>query len=221
MKKLFYSLLLISSIGFSQIEKEVGDFNKVTTFDQIDVRLIQGTENKVVLNGNGSEEVEVINKNGELKIRMPFTRLLDGENISATVYYNQINALEANEGSRISSEKEIKSVLFDIKVKEGAQIKINLQADKLKARISNGSIVEIEGSLKNQEVVINSGGQYKAENLHSEQSDITLNAGGFASVFATDLVEATVRAGGFIKIYGKPKQINKNILAGGSIVEAK
>ena len=87
MKKIVFSLLLISSVAFSQIEKNVGDFNKVTSFDQIDVLLVPSDENKVVLDGNGANEVEVVNKNGELKIRMPLTRLLDGDNISATVYY--------------------------------------------------------------------------------------------------------------------------------------
>ena len=95
MRKFVYSLLLFSTLGFSQIEKEVGDFNKVTTFDQIDVRLIPGDVNKVVLTGNGSDEVELVNKNGELKLRMPFTKLLDGDNISATVYFKKIDAIEA------------------------------------------------------------------------------------------------------------------------------
>ena len=40
MKKLVYSLLFISSLAFAQKEKEVGDFNKVTSFDKIDVILI-------------------------------------------------------------------------------------------------------------------------------------------------------------------------------------
>ena len=92
MKKIVYSLLLISSIAFSQTEKNVGDFNKVTAFDQIDVTLIPGKENKVLLTGSGSEEVDLVNKNGELKIRMPLTRLLDGGNVSATVYYKNIDA---------------------------------------------------------------------------------------------------------------------------------
>lgn len=118
MKKLIYSLLLISTLCFSQTEKEVGDFNKVTTFDQIDVRLIPGDVNKVVLSGKGSDEVEIVNKNGELKIRMPFSKLLDGDNISATVYFKKIDAVEANEGSRISSEKEITNTSFDIKAKK-------------------------------------------------------------------------------------------------------
>jgi hypothetical protein len=221
MKKIIYSLLLISTLGFSQVEKEVGDFNKVTTFDQIDVRLIPGEVNKVVLTGSGSDEVELVNKNGELKIRMPFSKLLDGDNISVTVYYKNISAVEANEGSRISSEKEITSTSFDIKAKEGAEINLKILVEKLIVRVANGSKIEIEGIATNQDVLVNSGGEYKGEKLHSEHTDVTVNAGGNADVFTTGLVEAKVRAGGTIIIYGKPKQINKKIVAGGSIEEAK
>ena len=221
MKNINYFLLLITSIGFSQIEKEVGDFNKVTTFDQIDVRLIPGEVNKVVLTGNGSDEVELVNKKGELKIRMPLTRLLDGDNISATVYFKKIDAVEANEGSRISSEKEITSTSFDIKAKEGSQINLVLQVEKLIVRVANGSKIELEGIAKSQEVIVNSGGEYQGEKLHTEKTYITLNAGGNANIFATDLVEAKIRAGGTITIYGKPKQINKKIVAGGTIELAK
>jgi hypothetical protein len=221
MKKIVYSLLLISSIGYSQTEKEVGDFNKVTTFDQIAVRLIPADVNKVVLTGNGSDEVELVNKNGELKIRMPFSKLLDGDNISAAVYFKKIDAVEANEGSRISSEKEITNTSFDIKAKEGAEIHLNLQVEKLIVRVANGSKIELEGIATNQDVLVNSGGEFKGEKLHTNLTDITVNAGGNACIFATELVTAKVRAGGMITIYGKPKQINKKIIAGGSIEEAK
>jgi hypothetical protein len=221
MRKFVYSLLLFSTLGFSQIEKEVGDFNKVTTFDQIDVRLIPGDVNKVVLIGKGSDEVELVNKNGELKIRMPFTKLLDGDNISATVYFKKIDAIEANEGSRISSENEITTTSFDIKAKEGAEIHLNLKVEKLIVRVANGSKIELEGIATNQDVLVNSGGDFLAEKFHTNLTDITVNAGGNANVFATELVTAKVRAGGTITIYGKPKQINKKIVAGGSIEEVK
>jgi hypothetical protein len=220
MKKIIYSLLLISSIAFSQTEKNVGDFNKVTAFDQIDVTLIPGKENKVLLIGSGSEEVELVNKNGELKIRMPLTRLLDGGNVSATVYYKNIDAVEANEGSRIASEALFTATSFDIKAKEGSEIKIKLQVDRLTARVANGSTINLSGSAKNQEVLVNSGGIYEAEKLVTNQTVITVNAGGESDVYATDLVEAKVRAGGDIIIYGKPKQINQKIVAGGTIKEA-
>jgi hypothetical protein len=220
MKKIVYCLLLISSVAFSQTEKSVGDFNKVTAFDQIDVTLIPANENKVLLTGNGSEEVELVNKNGELKIRMPLTRLLDGDNVSAIVYYKKIEAVEANEGSRIASEATFTATSFDIKAKEGSQIKIKLQVDRLTARVANGSTINLSGTAKNQEVLVNSGGIYEAEKLVTNQTVITVNAGGESDVYATDLVEAKVRAGGDIIIYGKPKQINQKIVAGGTIKEA-
>ena len=72
MKKIVYCLLLISSVAFTQIEKKVGDFYKVTAFDKIDVLLIQSDVNKVILKGDKADEVELVNKNGELKIKMNF-----------------------------------------------------------------------------------------------------------------------------------------------------
>ena len=220
MKKIIYSLLIVSSMAFGQNEKNVGDFNKVTSFDRIDVFLIPSDENKVQLDGKGADEVEFVNKNGELKIRMPLTRLLDGGNVSATVYYKNIDAVEANEGSRIASESVFIATSFDIKAKEGSEIKIKLQVDRLTARVANGSTIQLSGTAKNQEVLVNSGGIYEAEKLVTNQTVITVNAGGESDVYATDLVEAKIRAGGDIIIFGKPKQINQKIVAGGTIKEA-
>ena len=219
MKNLYFILLIISTAAFSQIEKEVGDFYKVTAFDQIDVLLIASDENKVILNGNGVEDVELINKNGELKIRMPLIKLLSGDNISATVYFKELTAVEANEKSRIASEATFEATGFDIVAKEGSEIKIKLLVDRLTAKITNGSKVNVEGNATTQDILINSGGVYEAEKLLTNQTYIT--AGGEAAIYATDIVDAKVRAGGVITIYGKPKQINQNIVAGGRIEEAK
>ncbi len=219
MSRLIFLFFFIFSISFAQTEKNVGDFNKVTSFDQIEVLLIPSDENKVVLDGSGSEDVEIVNKNGELKIRMRLTKMLSGDNISATVYYKNIDAVEANEGSRISSEATFKATTFDIIAKEGSQIKIKINVDRLTVRVANGSTISISGTAKNQDVLINSGGIYEAERLKTSQTIITANAGGDADVYATDLVDAKVRAGGDIRIYGKPKQINQKIVAGGTIKE--
>lgn len=212
----------IFSIGIAQNEKKVGDFNKVTAFDQIDVNLIASSENKVILTGANSQEVELVNKNGELKIRMPLTKTMQGDDVSATVYYKKLDAVEANEGSRISSKDEISAINFDIICKEGSEIKLtNLQADRLQVRASQGSIVTVIGTVKNQDILSNSGGKYDGQDCKTEQTVVTVNAGGLAHVYATDLVDAKTRAGGEIKIYGNPKQINEKKIAGGKIEQAK
>lgn len=220
MKNTFLTFITCSifSFGIAQTSKNVGDFTKVTAFDKMDVNLVASTENKIVLTGVNSQEVELVNKNGELKIRMPFTKILQGDAVSVTVYFKKLEGVEANEGSRVASNDLIKALNFDIICKEGSEIKLlNVQTDKLNVRTSQGSIVTIRGTAKIQDIVSNSGGKYDGQDCISEQTAVTVNAGGIAIVFATDLVEAKTRAGGDIKILGNPKQIVQKTVAGGSI----
>lgn len=217
MKKLLFSLLLISSLTYAQNEKKVGDFHKVTAFDQITVELIASEENKVVLSGTNSDVVEVVNKNGELKLRMPLTNLLKGNQVNVKVYYTDLTAIEANEGSQISSDSSIKAIGFDIIAKEGSKIDINLEVSNLNVKITSGGIVKTAGTAKNQDVVISAGAIYEAKELTTEQTVISINAGGEAAIFATELADAKARAGGDIMIYGNPSQVNKKTFAGGRI----
>ena len=222
MKKIIFSLLLMNSLTYAQLEKNVGDFTKVTAFDKIDVNLVAASENKVVLTGVNSKEVELVNKNGELKIRMPLIKMLSGYSVSATVYYKKIEAVEANEGSRITSKDTISVLNFDVICKEGSDIKLtNLQADRLQIRVSQGSIVTIIGTVKNQEVLSNSAGKYDGQDCKTQQTVVTVNAGGIAEVNATDIVNAKTRAGGEITIYGNPKKVIEQSVAGGTIKQVK
>lgn len=220
-KKIVFSLLVFSSMAFGQIEKKVGYFTKVTAFDRIDVLLVPGNENIVQLDGNEAEEVELINKNGELKIRMPLTKLLDGDHISVTVYYKNLTAVEANEGSRIACGDNIKATSFDIIAKEGSEVKLILDVDKLNVKVKNGSTVDLQGNALTQDAIVNSGGRYLAPGLITNQTSITVTAGGEAHIYATNIVDAKVRAGGNITIHGNPKQINKDVVVGGTICEVK
>ena len=208
-------------MAFGQIEKKPGNFNKVTSFDRIDVMLIPGNENIVQLDGKEAEEVELVNKNGELKIRMSLRKFLDGENISVTVYFKNLIAVEANEGSRIACGDKIKVTSFDVIAKEGAEIRLIFDVESLKVKVKNGATVTLDGNALVQDVVVNSGGRYFASGLMTNQTSVAVTAGGESHIFATEVVNAKVKAGGNVTIYGKPKEINKGIVAGGTICEVK
>ena len=51
----------------AQVTKNLGDFSTVRVFDKINVTLVKGTENKIVLKGEGSNDVEVLQKTTTLK----------------------------------------------------------------------------------------------------------------------------------------------------------
>lgn len=218
MKSVFTAILLTFFTSFyAQITKNVGDFHKVTSFDKIDVVLVQSTESKVIVSGSDAESVEFVNNNGELKIRMPLDKILSGDTILVKVFYTKIDAIEANEGSRITAENTLTSSKFEIIAKEGSTINIDLQTKTLVSKISSGAEVDINGKATNHDAIVNAGGILNAKGLITAQTTITCNAGGEADVFATDYALAKVRAGGTILIYGNPKKLDQKVVLGGTI----
>jgi hypothetical protein len=220
MKKIALVLFVfVVQATFAQVTKDLGDFNTVKVYDRLTVTLIESTENKMFISGNRQAEVEIVNSNGELKIRMPFPKLLSGEDISIKLFFKNIDAIAASEGSYVSSEANFKQTIMDLNAREGAEIKVDLDVEKVNVKAVTGGIIELSGKALNQDVTLMTGGILKSKELHTSQTTINVSAGGNAEIHATAFVDAKVRAGGSIYIYGSPKQINKETLFGGSIIE--
>ena len=220
MKKVLLVLLaFVTQITFAQVTKDLGEFSAIKVYDRLTVNLISSTDNKIVITGNREGEVEVVNNNGELKLRMPFPKLLSGEDIAIKLYFKNIESISASEGSYVSSDANFKQTIMDLDAREGAEIKIDVDVEKVNVKAVTGGIIELSGKATNQDVKLMTGGILKSKELQTSQTTINVSAGGNAEIYATTLVDAKVRAGGFIYIYGSPKQINKETLFGGSIIE--
>ncbi|SRX72555.1 head GIN domain-containing protein [Aequorivita antarctica] len=220
MKKLiFISVLFITSFAFSQeeIKTEVGDFSELKVYDLITVKLIPSDENRVVIAGKNTEYVKTINDNGVLKIRMELEERFDGNATTVTVFFKNIAIIDANEGSKIYSETEIRIASLELKTQEGGKIDIAVATENLNIKSVSGGVIEVKGTTQRQDININSGGVYEAKELISKETYVTVTAGGSATVFATDIVDAKVTAGGYITVYGNPNEVKKKKLAGGKI----
>lgn len=218
-KVVVVAFAIVSQITFAQVTKKIGDFNQLKVYDKLKVELIESSENKVVISGNRENEVEVVNKNGELKLRMPFPKLLSGEDISIKLYFKSIDGITASEGSYISSDAVFKQTILDLSAKEGSEIYLELDTQKANIKAVTGGTIELIGKAINQDVSIMSGGSLRSKGLKTSQTTITVSAGGNAEINASVLVDAKVKAGGSIFIYGKPKQINQQTILGGTIIE--
>jgi hypothetical protein len=220
-KLLIITFVIVTQMSFGQVTKNLGDFSDIKVFDKLKVILISSSENRAVITGNREGEVEFVNRNGELKIRMPFPKLLSGDDITIKLYFKDIESISASEGSYVASDDKFKATIMDLNAREGAEINIDIDVQKVNVKAVTGGIIELSGKALNQDVVLMSGGVLNSKDLHTSQTTISVSAGGTAEIYATTLVDAKVRAGGSIYIYGSPKQINKETLFGGTIVEKK
>ncbi len=214
-------LLFITVATFAQgpKEKQVGDFTTVKVFDLIHISLVKSDENKVIISGEDVDDVQVINKNGTLKIRMKLDQIFNGTETFVAVHYTNLEVIDGNEGARIVGNELIEQDKIELKTQEGALIKVGLNVDKVTIKAVSGGIVETSGRANSQSILINTGGIYEGKDFETKNTEVKIRTGGEAEVNTTEVVDAKVTAGGDIFIYGNPSRVNKKTTLGGRIKE--
>ncbi len=213
--------LIIAQVSFAQVSKNLGDFDELKVFDQISVEIVPSNENKIEITGKRSQDVEVVNNNGQLKIRMKLEKLLSGEDVVIKLYSSGLRSIDVSEGSYVESAATLSQSSLELIAKEGGQIKLNVELKKLNVKAVTGGRVIVSGSADNQDINIGTGGKVEAKELVTTQTSVKISAGGEADVNATDLVDANIKAGGDVTVYGNPKEINEKTTLGGSVRRAK
>jgi hypothetical protein len=213
-------IVLLAQLNYGQTSIKLGDFDEIKVFDQLNVTLIPSDENKIVITGTNEGNVETVNRNGLLKIRISLTKILeDNKDLKVTLYFKELQSIDANEGSNVTCDDVFKQISMDLSAQEGARIEVRIDVEKTSVEAFSGGIINLSGKAVAQKVSIHTGGVLKAKDLVTSQTSINISAGGNAEINATTFVDAKVNAGGTIHIYGKPKQINQKELAGGKISE--
>ncbi len=219
MKKLaLIIIVLVSTFIRAQVTRNVGDFTKISVFDKMQVELIQSDENKIVLDGVNAAEVEVVNKNGTVKLRLPLVKFLSGQQIEAKIYYTSLNSIMAAEGSKVTANSKIKAEGLTIETKEGSQIQLELDVEKLIIKAYTGSELNLTGITHDLDALINTGADLKAKELTVQHALVNVNTGGIASVTAKEYMSVKVVAGGSVFVYGNPTKLTQSVTAGGSII---
>lgn len=213
------ALLVVTSVLTAQNPKEkgVGDFSEVKVYDLIEVNLIKSDTNSVEITGEDIEDVEVINKNGKLKIRMKLDKIFNGEKTFVAVYYTKLNIIDGNEGAFISSNELITQDYIQLRAQEGARLKIGLDVDKVDIRAVTGGIIETRGKAISQDITLNTGGIYEGKSFETQNTSVNIKAAGEADVHASKVVNAKVLAGGDVFIYGNPENIQEKTTLGGRV----
>ncbi|WP_299095631.1 head GIN domain-containing protein [uncultured Winogradskyella sp.] len=217
-----YMLVLAFVLGLTAnaqdtIEKTTGEFSTVKVYDLINLKMIKSDENKVIIAGDNKEDVQVINNNGKLKIRMKLEESYDGNDVVVKLYYTAVDVIDANEGANVVVNDALEQYEIDLKAQEGAEITATIKTTYANFRAVTGGIVNVTGSSKNQDISIYTGGIFNGEEFTTQKTEVSVNAGGEAYVNATELADVRIKAGGNVFIYGKPKQINESKVLGGKV----
>lgn len=211
-------ILFLLVFGFSKAQKtqDVGDFTSLEAFDKLSIELIPSDKNQIEITGKNAESVQFVNKNKRLKLRMPTGQFLQGDDTQVKVYYQDLHQIFVNEGAHLTSKSEVSSPSLLLNAKSGGSIRLTVETTSLDIKTNTGGNIVAEGNTDHQGVICNTGGIYDGQNLNSNTTEVTVNAGGEAKVNASKHVDAKTRAGGNIHIFGDA-EVKQQKFAGGNI----
>ena len=201
-----------------KITQSIEPFKEVKGFDGLSINLIKSSENKVVISGENTDKVAVVNNDGILKIRMQIGKIFSGYKTFVDLHYAQdILIIDVNEDARIVTEQMIEQDVLELKAQEGGELVVNAIVEQMLIKSVSGGIIKTNGSSNVQDVQINTGGVYEGRSFETNFSTINVNAGSRAEINARDYVKATVKAGGEVLVYGNPKKLEEKTVFGGTI----
>ncbi|PKD21609.1 hypothetical protein APR41_01065 [Salegentibacter salinarum] len=220
MKKYLFVLFLlgVGLLSAQELTQDLEDFNEIKVYNGLDVILKEANQNKATITGENRTDVKFKIDNGILKVRMSIDEILDNDNTQITIQFKKLDKIDARQNASIKIDSKLEQDLLHLNASEGADIFADVNLSKLYVDSNTGGEIEVQGKTEDQEIDINTGGKFFAKNLKSINTQISIKAGGVADITASGNVEAKVRAGGTVNVYGNPKTLDQNTLFGGKII---
>lgn len=204
--------------GFSQITKVLDIAHELEVTDKLQVTVVPSDSNKIVITGELANQVEIIQKDKQLRLKMAAGYLLKGGDVFVRVYSPELNSFAVQKGAVIQTEGAfIAADSLTIVANEGGAVDLQIKTNKLKVNGTTGAKVELNGSVDVQDINLTFGASYYAKDLVGKQAFVIINGGGKADVHAAISADVRTRAGGTVNVYGNPSERKQKRLAGGSI----
>lgn len=213
----FALLFSCSLLSQEEITHELESFSEVKVYNGLKVNLNYGDENKAIVTGDGRQDVKLEVEEGILRVKTKLDNIWKENNTVINIHFTYLKKIDARQNSSVELSEVYKTETLDLMASEGGNIYAEIDVEKLNLKSLTGGEVELKGAADIQDVKIRAGGQYYARYLESNDIHISISAGGVADIYSSGRVDAKVRAGGTVNVYGDPEIIDKDTLFGGKV----
>ncbi|MBO9201088.1 MULTISPECIES: head GIN domain-containing protein [Niastella] len=228
-------LLLINLLAIGQDKviydanaekRTVGSFQGIRVSDGIDLYIMQGNEEGVVVSATEiaqRDKMRTVVENGELRIFLDAGIMAwnwKNRKLKAYVSVKTLNKLKATGGSDIIINGELKTDKLQLGLSGGSDFTGQVTVTDLTVDQSGGSDVRIKGSVVNLKVEAHGGSDFRGNELVAEYAVIDVSGGSDASITVNKEMAAEASGGSGVNYKGDPV-IKYKSATGGSRVSKK
>ncbi len=209
----FIALSILSVNSQNTEERKVSSFDKLKVSSELKVYLTKGVEEKVkvVASGIDIKDVltEVIGKTLEIELSRG---IFLNANIEVYITYKEIRDINVGASGRVSVQEPLTGDKVILNANTNGELTADLNLRTVDVKVGQGATVRLNGKTGSIDARINTGGILAAIDLQADSIYVRVGSAGTAKVRASYLLDANVRTGGTLTYTGKP--INKTISTG-------
>ncbi len=214
MKKLIWiAIIMLTVMHTSQAQevksqtRNIGTFNEIYAGKGINVTLIEGDKEKIEVNIENGEVSDVITKLAGRKLSIKLkTKIYKNVGVQVFVTYKSLKAISTGTGAFIDAKDIIRAQNLDLKAGTGSTIILEIDTKAVKSSLTSSKI-ELVGKTEFQDISVNAGGRYIANELKSTETFVKTSTGGSAWVNVSEKLEASTSTGGKVIYQGSPNKL--------------
>ncbi|MBC5841319.1 DUF2807 domain-containing protein [Flavobacterium sp. F-380] len=218
-----HTINLKSITGSGTVEKEnrtvTNPFKSIEVSNAIDLVLEQSdkTEITVEADDNLISSIRTRIENGVLVIDCDYNSFLDIESKKVIVKMPLIEELKASSSSSISGTNTLKGEEIVIRASSAANIKLDLEYDRVNAKASSASTIVMYGLALDLNANSSSGSEIEADDLLSNEVIAAASSGASIKTHPIVRLKAKASSGGSIEYSKTPKSMERRVSSGGSV----
>jgi len=214
----------LSSTIFAQKSevRKTGQFDQLEVFGNMSVILVKGEQEGVKIEIEGDSDIsteDVTTSVEELTLKINTTASLFKASDKITVYvtFKKLRRISAKGSADIRSKELLQGDKLELIASKGGNIYLDADVNTLDAKVSQGSVIVLDGYAKTQVVTASLDGTYSGFKFTCDNTYVKANTKGIAKVVADTYLEASAVSGGYIGYGGDVKKTDISEKLGGKV----
>lgn len=188
-------------------ERNLSAFDKLKVGSEVRVFLTKGNEEKVKIVASGIElsDVETTVNGKTLQIELSRGIHIDAS-VELYITYKEIREINVGASGLVSLQNPLTGDKVVLNANTNGQLQAELSLKTVDIKVGQGATMRLSGKTGSMDAKISTGGILSALDIQSDSTYIRVGSGGTAKVNVTQLLDANVRTGGTLIYSGAPKQ---------------
>jgi hypothetical protein len=203
-----------SAQGVDGKKYALGSFDSVVFSGTAGVRLVQGAEDSVFIEGDAEtqEAVDLAVDGGVLRVRPAGSwKFWRGKQIQIVVTARDLRRLEIKGAADIVAAEPMRLRQLQVSISGAGSVRFDkLKAERLEFNVSGSGTGQLAGAVDELNVRISGRGVYLGENLASQTASLAVSGAGEVRIWATKDLTAHVSGVATIDFWGNAKVTRSN-----------